>query len=73
VVEAIEIGTQTLTYSPQRRPNPPSPLKTKYLEVPSWTLLNSSPTLGVSDSIPVDESEMIPCEVSLDFSMSMIA
>jgi len=26
----------------------------------SWTLLNSSPILGVSDSIPVDESEMFP-------------
>ena len=39
----------------------------------SWTLLKTSPTLGVSDSILVAESEMIPCEVSLDFSMSMIA
>jgi hypothetical protein len=33
----------------------------------------NSPIWFVSDSIGVGESEMIPCEVSQDFSMSMIA
>jgi hypothetical protein len=34
---------------------------------------NNSPIWIISDSIGVDESEMIPCEISRGFSMSMIA
>jgi hypothetical protein len=34
---------------------------------------NNSPIWFVSDSIVLGESEMIPCEISRGFSMSMIA
>jgi hypothetical protein len=34
---------------------------------------NNSPIWFVSDFIGMDESEMIPCEISRGFSMSMIA
>jgi hypothetical protein len=41
--------------------------------LPHLDASKNSPIWFVSDSIGVGESEMIPCEVSQDFSMSMIA
>jgi hypothetical protein len=38
----------------------------------SWTLLRTSPTYRISDSIGTDGSEMIRCGDSLDFLISMI-
>jgi hypothetical protein len=38
-----------------------------------WTLLRTSPTYRISDSIGTDGSEMIRCGDRLDFLISMIA
>jgi len=37
-----------------------------------WTLLRTSPIRGLSDCIVMDGLEMIRCEGSRDFSISMI-